>query len=78
MFAASVHIHHPVHHVFEAALLRGCDPGDHPGAAMNQFVYESGFLVKAHDLVGKLVREHRDLSPAFSRKIHGPAKDAEI
>ena len=47
-------------------------------AAMNQFVYESGFLVKAHDLVGKLVREHRDLSPAFSRKIHGPAKDAEI
>lgn len=47
-------------------------------AAMNQFVYESGFLVKAHDLVSKPVREHGDLSPAFSRKIHGPAKDAEI
>ena len=47
-------------------------------AAMNQFVYESGFLVKAHDLVGKLVSEYRDLSPSFSRKIHGPAKDAEI
>lgn len=47
-------------------------------AAMNQFVYESGFLVKAHDLIRKPVREHGDLSPAFSRKIHGPAKDAEI
>lgn len=47
-------------------------------AAVNQFVYESGFLVKAHDFIRKPVREHRDLSPAFSRKIHGPAKDAEI
>lgn len=47
-------------------------------AAMNQFVYESGFLIKAHDLVGKLVSEHRNPSPSFSRKIHGPAKDAEI
>ena len=45
---------------------------------MNQFVYESGFLVKAHDLVGKLVSDHRDLPAAFPRKIHGPAKDAEI
>ncbi len=48
------------------------------GACMNQFVYESGFLVKAHDLVGKLVSDHRDLPAAFPRKIHGPAKDAEI
>lgn len=47
-------------------------------AAVNQFVYESGFLVKAHDFIRKPVREHRDLSPAFSRKIHGSAKDAEI
>ncbi len=47
-------------------------------SAMNQFVYESGCLVKAHDFVGKLVSDHRYLSPAFARKIHGPAKDAEV
>ena len=47
-------------------------------AAMNHFVYESDSLVKAHDFIGKFVSEHRDLSPSFSRKIHGPAKDAEI
>ena len=48
------------------------------GACMNQFVYESDVLVKAHDLVGKLVRNHRDLPAAFPRKIHGTAKDAEV
>lgn len=47
-------------------------------ACLNQMVYESDFLVKAHDFVGKLVGDHRYLSPAFPRKIHGPAKDAEI
>ncbi|MDO4260631.1 MAG: phosphatase PAP2 family protein [Eubacteriales bacterium] len=47
-------------------------------AAMNYAVYRTGFLVKAHDLVGKLVGHHRYFSPAFSRKIHRAAKDAEI
>ena len=47
-------------------------------ACLNQMVSESDVLVKAHNFVGKLVGDHRYLSPAFSRKIHGPAKDAEI
>ena len=48
------------------------------GVCVNQFVYESDCLVKAHDLVGQLIRDHRYLTPSFSRKIHGTAKDAEI
>lgn len=45
---------------------------------MNHVVYHTDFLVKAHNLVGKFVSNNRDLSPTFSRKIHGPAKDAKI
>ena len=48
------------------------------GACMNQLVYESDSLVKAHHFIGKLVGNHRDLSPAFTRKVHRTAKDAEI
>lgn len=48
------------------------------GSFMNHVVYHTEFLVKAHDLIGKLVSNDRDLSPTFSRKIHRPAKNAEI
>ncbi len=48
------------------------------GAFMNRAVYHSELLVKAHDLVGKLVRDDRNLSPSFSRKVHRPAEDSEI
>lgn len=48
------------------------------GVCMNRVVYHSEFLVKAHDLVGKLVRNDRNLAPTFARKIHRTAKDAEI
>ena len=45
---------------------------------MNKLVYHSGFLVKSHYLIGKLVRNDRNLSSSFSGKIHGAAKDIEI
>lgn len=45
---------------------------------MNKLVYRSGSLIKAHDFIGKLVRNDRNLSPSLSGKIHGAAKDAEI
>lgn len=48
------------------------------GMFMNDLVYQSGLLVKAHYFIGKLVGKNRDLSPTFSGKIHGSAKDAEI
>ena len=48
------------------------------GMFMNDLVYQSGLLVKAHYFIGKLVGKDRDLSPTFSGKIHGSAKDAEI
>ena len=48
------------------------------GIIMNHIVYHTNFLVKAHDFIGKLVRENRDLSPSLSRDIHSTAKDAEI
>lgn len=48
------------------------------GSFMNYVVYHTEFLVKAHNLIGKLVSENRDLSPTFARKIHRPAEDAEI
>lgn len=48
------------------------------GIGMNKLVYHSGFLIKAHDFIGKLIRNDRNLSPSFSGKIHGAAKDAEI
>lgn len=48
------------------------------GKFMNDLVYQSSLLVKAHYFIGKLVGKDRDLSPAFSGKIHGSAKDAEI
>ena len=48
------------------------------GKFMNDLVYQSGLLVKAHYFIGKLVGKDRDLSPTFSGKIHGSAKDAEI
>lgn len=48
------------------------------GIGMNHLVYHTDLLIKAHDLIGKLVRENRDFSPTFARKIHSPAKDAEI
>lgn len=48
------------------------------GILMNYAVYRTSFLVKAHDFIGKLVRENRDLSPSLSRDVHSTAKDAEI
>ena len=48
------------------------------GVIINYIVYHTCFLVKAHDFIGKLVRENRDLSPSLSRDIHSTAKDAEI
>ena len=45
---------------------------------MNELVYRSDILIKAHHLVGKLIGKNRYLSPAFSGKIHGTAEDAEI
>ena len=48
------------------------------GILMNYAVYRTSFLVKAHDFIGKLVRENRDLSPSLSRDVHSAAKDAEI
>lgn len=48
------------------------------GGAMNYLVYRSDALVKAHYLIGKLVSKDRNLSPSFSRKVHGPAEDAKI
>ena len=48
------------------------------GMFMNDLVYQSSLLVKAHYFIGKLVGKNRDLSPTFSGKIHGSAKDAEI
>lgn len=48
------------------------------GIIMNQVIYHTDLLIKAHYLIGKLVRNDRDLAPTFSRKVHGTAKDAEI
>ena len=48
------------------------------GMFMNDLVYRSGMLVKAHDFIGKLIGKDRNLSPTFSGKIHGAAEDAEI
>ena len=48
------------------------------GMFMNDLVYQSSLLVKAHYFIGKLVGKNRDLSLTFSGKIHGSAKDAEI
>ncbi|MBS6397304.1 MAG: hypothetical protein KH452_09165 [Clostridiales bacterium] len=48
------------------------------GYGANYVVYHTDLLVKAHDLIGKLVRKDRDLSPTFARKVHRPAEDAEI
>ena len=48
------------------------------GILMNYAVYRTSFLIKAHDFIGKLVRENRDLSPSLSRDVHSTAKDAEI
>lgn len=47
-------------------------------AAMNHVVYHTDFLVKAHDFIGQLVGKDGNLSPAFSRKVHRPAENAEI
>ncbi len=48
------------------------------GYGMNHLVYHTDSLVKAHDLVRKLVSKDGDFSSAFSRKVHRPAKDAKI
>lgn len=47
-------------------------------AVLNQVVYHSNILVKAHHFIGKFVSDHRDFSSAFSRKVHGTTEDAEI
>lgn len=48
------------------------------GYGMNYLVYHTDSLVKAHDFVRKLVSKDGDFSSAFSRKVHGSAKDAKI
>ncbi len=48
------------------------------GLLFSQIIYNSNILVKAHDLVGKLVGNDGDLTPAFSRKVHRPAKNAKV
>ena len=48
------------------------------GYGVNHLVYHTDSLIKAHDLVRKLVGKDGDFSSTFSRKVHRPAKDAEI
>ena len=48
------------------------------GMVMNHIVYHTGFLVKAHNFVGKLVSNHGNFSPALAREIHSTAEDAEV
>lgn len=48
------------------------------GSCMNRLVYQSDFLIKAHDFIGKLVRKDGDFSPAFARNIHRTAEDTKI
>lgn len=48
------------------------------GVGVNHMVYHSDFLVKAHNLVGKLVGNDRNLAPTLSRKIHGSSENAKI
>lgn len=48
------------------------------GIYMNYYVYHTDVLVKAHDLIRKLVRRNRNLSPAFSRKVHRTTKNSKV
>ena len=48
------------------------------GYGVNYLVYHTDLLVKAHHLVGKLVRKDGDFSSAFSRKVHRPSENAKI
>lgn len=48
------------------------------GIVMNWLIYHTGFLVKTHHLIRKLVSDDRDLSSALSGEIHRSAEDAEV
>ena len=48
------------------------------GVIINYIVYHTCFLVKAHDFVGKFVRNHRYFTPSLAREIHSTAEDAEV
>ncbi len=48
------------------------------GSFMNWLVYRTDFLVKAHDLIGKLIRKHRDLPASLSGNIHRTAENSKI
>lgn len=45
---------------------------------VNQLIYHSNILIKAHHFIGKLIRSDRDFSTTLTRNVHRTTEDTEI